>query len=146
MQRVRKVLQSTKKGGTLVCDNDSLVGAVNKTTLQDAIPDLTTLEHLDDMTAPNVEFPSKTKSQVLRSEWDILTEIKHTLQKLKVDGTVIQISWIKGHQDRKIDYDELSPSAQLNVDADAIAETFQQTNTAHPYVCLLYTSPSPRDS
>lgn len=74
--------------------------------------------HMDEV-APN---------QTLQSEWDIVAEIRSTLQHY-TDEDRPKYAWVKGHQDRKKAYNELSLRAQLNVDADALAEEYIK---AHP--------------
>jgi hypothetical protein len=71
-------------------------------------------------------FPNET----LSAEWDVLMEIWYTRYQF---GQYEQptFSHIKGHQDRKKPYAELSLAAQLNVDADALAGAFLRN---HPTI------------
>ena len=57
---------------------------------------------------------------VLRPEWDVLIEIQEALRSLP--GVTLQ--YVKGHQDRDNEYQQLSLMAQLNVDADHMAGEF----------------------
>ena len=59
----------------------------------------------------------------LASEWDVIIEIWYTLQDLQTVASP-SMSHIKGHQDRQCPYDKLTLSAQLNVDADSLADSF----------------------
>ena len=79
----------------LVCDNKTMVNRTNQ----------------------NKKVEMATPNSTLESEWDLLAEIWTTLQSL--DDCEIQ--WIKGHQDKEKPYQDLSLSAQLNVDVDALA-------------------------
>jgi Reverse transcriptase (RNA-dependent DNA polymerase) len=58
---------------------------------------------------------------VLCPDWDILIEIQHALQHLPH----LTIQYIKGHQDEKTPYAQLSLFAQLNCDADKLAGDYQ---------------------
>lgn len=76
--------------------------------------------------------PEIIPSTTLFADWDVLTEIKHTLLQYIQLPT---IEHVKGHQDRKIKYDDLSLLAQLNVDADKAAGEFQdQHGKYRPHV------------
>ena len=91
----------------LVCDNKTMVNRTNQ----------------------NKKVEMATPNSTLESEWDLLAEIWTTLQSL--DDCEIQ--WIKGHQDKEKPYQDLSLSAQLNVDADALANEYITANPDHPY-------------
>ena len=69
-------------------------------------------------------FPNAT----MASEWDVIAEILTTMKALTNEFTP-ELSHVKGHQDRDKPYDKLSLSAQLNVDADKLADEWIQ---AHP--------------
>ena len=88
------------------CDNKALVNRVNNSPsrLQDAHPNST-----------------------LDAEWDTLMQIWETLQNFEAHNRPAT-SHIKGHQDKDKPYAELSLPAQLNVDADALANQFIQEN------------------
>ena len=58
---------------------------------------------------------------VLCPDWDILIEIQHAL--LQLPGLTLQ--YIKAHQDDDTPYAQLPMFAQLNIDADKLASTFQ---------------------
>ena len=70
---------------------------------------------------------STVDTTVLSSEWDILTTIRQTIQLLASHGTKVFFEHIKSHQDEHTKYDNLSPDARLNVDADRIATSYQET-------------------
>jgi hypothetical protein len=57
----------------------------------------------------------------LMSEWEALVEVYKLL--MKMPG--IKLEYVRGHQDRQTAYAQLSLLAQLNVDADSMAEQFQ---------------------
>ena len=59
---------------------------------------------------------------VMEPEWDLLIEIQATLKKLPR----VRLQYVKGHQDDRASYDNLSLLAQLNVDADKRASTYQR--------------------
>ena len=101
---------------SVVCDNEAMVRRANE-----AKPVFN-------------EHPNST----MDSEWDLLAEIWVTMRQLE-DKT---LSWIKGHQDDKQPYEKLSLPAQLNVDADKIADQYIQQNPDHAFhqVPLLPTS------
>ena len=80
----------------LYCDNEALVKKINTLIVQ-ARP----------------VFPNET----LQSDWDIVYEI---VRLLKI--SLQKVSWIKGHQDEDIPKDQLSLPAQLNCEADELAE------------------------
>lgn len=56
------------------------------------------------------------------SDWDVLTMISTTINELSCPLT---IKHVKGHQDEKKAYKDLTILAQLNVDADKLAGSFQ---------------------
>ncbi|KAI2503136.1 hypothetical protein MHU86_11327 [Fragilaria crotonensis] len=60
---------------------------------------------------------------VMIPEWDVLIMIQERMRRLPL----IDIQHIQGHQDKHKPYDELTLLAQLNVDADHKASSFQRT-------------------
>jgi hypothetical protein len=58
----------------------------------------------------------------LSPEWDIVVGVQQLLH----DLPGIQLQHIKGHQDRERDFDRLPLLAQLNIDADALANRYQK--------------------
>jgi hypothetical protein len=60
---------------------------------------------------------------VLDPEWDLLVEIQTTLRRQLPQVT---LQYVKGHQDAKVSYSRLSLLAQLNVDADKRASSYQR--------------------
>jgi hypothetical protein len=89
---------------TIWCDNQSIVNTVNKLTSR-----------------KRPEFPNET----LRPSWDILQAICRNF-KLHPDFT---LSHVKGHQDNLSDPSDLPFPAQLNIQADSLATTFQQVSS-----------------
>ena len=71
----------------------------------------------------DIVYPNST----LDAEWDIIAEIQDTAGKLHQD-TQPTLTHIKGHQDEEVEYDKLSLTAQLNVDADGLASAWLQAN------------------
>ena len=66
----------------------------------------------------------------LDAEWDLLVEIQQTLRELPG----VDLTYVKSHQDDKKAYDRLPLMAQLNVDADRLAEEYNRTHGAqHPF-------------
>ena len=86
------------------------------------------------------EDPDKvTPNNTLQSEWDLLAEIWNAHCDL---GDRDGLTWVKGHRDDKKKCEDLSLPAQLNVDADELANQFIVDNPDLPYhqVPLLPTS------
>jgi len=104
---------------TILCDNESMVKNCKK--------------HQD----PTTVYPNST----LGSDWDIIVEIWQALKEL---GPLCKpiFKHVKGHQDRSTPYPALSLSAQLNVDADHLADNFMATHQDKEYsrVTLLPTA------
>ena len=88
--------------GKVYCDNRSMIRRVRSPP-----------KHLDRI------YPNET----LASEWDVLMEIWTTIQALDCE-TRPTFHHVKGHQDDHVPYDQLSLQAQLNVDADRLAESY----------------------
>jgi hypothetical protein len=86
---------------TIWCDSLSVINTVNKL-----------------ISRKRPEFPNET----LRPSWDILRAICRNF-KLHPDFT---LSHVKGHQDNLYDPSDLPFPAQLNIQADLLATTFQQ--------------------
>jgi hypothetical protein len=64
---------------------------------------------------------------VMEPEWDFLVEIQATLRELPW----VRLQYVKGHhQDNRVSYDRLPLLAQLNVDADKRASTYQRLHGA----------------
>ena len=103
-----------------LCDNDSML---NKA-----------LEPQD----LNRTFPNST----LDPDWDVVAEIWKAVHRLEGQHCRPTFQHIKGHQDDNTAYGRLSLKAQLNVDADRLADAYIAQNPNHPYhtVPLLPTS------
>jgi hypothetical protein len=117
--------------GLIVCDNQSLVDKVLSYQSPFPTSDLLDAEWtpFDSLTGP---IGNKSPSSTLTPDWDVLNEIRHSLQALPFPPT---IQHIKGHQDQQTPYEFLPLSAQLNVDADAAAGAFQdQHGCDRPHV------------
>jgi len=119
----------------LASDNLSLVGNVEGLLRQDAsttsgapwmAPDTDFEFALGDMTAPKT---------TMQSEWDVLNEISFSITEFASSMT---IEHVRGHQDRKMAYKDLSLLAQLNVDADKYAGEFQDLYGAERPEVLMF--------
>ena len=112
---------STVQGGLSGCDNISLVNNVTNTENPPDDP----LSHFgfDDSIDPDTLLSAANFSnQTMVSDWDVLTMLTDTIDKLPFP---LDITHIKGHQDEDIPYKDLPYMAQLNVDADKLADRFQ---------------------
>jgi hypothetical protein len=63
-------------------------------------------------------YPNET----LKSEFDVTEQIYRTTEIYGINATY---KWVRGHQDKHTEYDDLPLEAQLNVDADKFAGDFQ---------------------
>jgi hypothetical protein len=95
------------RGITLVCDNKSMVDKVNEITAYQQV------------------YPNST----MDPEGDVLAEIRGTMIQALDTNLKPDVNWIKGHQDEDTPYDELPLQAQLNCDADALAEEYLREAT-----------------
>lgn len=66
--------------------------------------------------------PEQLPLDPLSLEWDLIVTIRQLLHKMPG----LSLEHVRGHQDRKVSYERLNLMAQLNVDADAMANTFQR--------------------
>ena len=96
----------------LVCDNQSVVNVIAKKTKQ-----------------PHPDFPNST----LDPDWDIFQYIFHLQRK---PTPLLTIAWIRSHQDNNCDYNELPLTAQLNCDADLIADSGYHLPPIPPKLCV----------
>ena len=69
-------------------------------------------------------------------EWDVLVEI----YKLKLLMPEIKLEYVQGHQDKDQAYATLPLLAQLNVDADDMADRYQQEYGAERKTAFLLPS------
>ena len=70
--------------------------------------------------------PTNEHISVLASEWDILATIEDNIKLLAHQNAKVQFEFIPSHQDDDTSYDNLSPKAKSNVDADHLATQFQE--------------------
>ena len=70
---------------------------------------------------------------VLCPDWDVLIEIQQALKQLPG----LTLKYIKAHQDDKIPYAQLPLNAQLNVDADNLADEFQDQHGCYRPTILM---------
>ena len=66
-------------------------------------------------------------NSTIASEWDVLAEIWATLEPYRKQDRP-KFAWEKGHQDKKKPFHKLSLRAQLNVEADQLADEFLLNN------------------
>ena len=107
--------QTTNKF-SLVCDNETMVNRANESQ----------------------SVLQATPNSTMDPEWDVLAEIWVTRDALGDHA----IEWVKGHQDDKKPHADLDLKAQLNVDADKLAESYITDNPTqqHSHVVMLPTS------
>ena len=119
--RMNEVHDGTIKRPELDCDSESMINTCKKYRGYKTI------------------FPNNT----LSAEWDIVAEILATLNLLPRSAHP-KLEHIKGHQDDHVAYNKLSLRAQLNVDADALAEQWlaDHPDWDHSRVPVLPTSGS----
>ena len=73
-------------------------------------------------------------SATISPDWDILQAI---IRLLKYFPCTPNIQFIPSHQDKKKKYQDLSASAQANVDADTRAGTYQYTNQSSTHALII---------
>ena len=95
---------------TMYCDNLALVNWINHLMTCTIIPRM-----------------------YIKPEADIVMQILHDLQELADRGLCIKILHVKGHQDKKTPYSDLTRPAQLNVDADTYATNYLNNGTVIKY-------------
>jgi exonuclease III len=95
---------------------------------------------IDTIRGPNTQNPGRTSGTVYRRpldplspEWDVVIGIQQLLQEMPG----LKLEHIKGHQDRDCEYHRLPLLAQLNVDADALANRYQRDHGLHRPEVLL---------
>ena len=130
---------------TVTSDNLSLVEVVNNTsddantnTLHDWThwnPEMADIDNEAGNTTNMMHtFDSGIPNPTLEPDWDVVHEIKWILQKTLKGDTLIHT---KGHQDDRRKHSSLLLLAQLNVDADGLARTYQEKyGASHPMVLL----------
>ena len=101
---------------SLVCDNSSLVDTVNKIAKR-----------------KRKQFPNET----LEPDWDVINEIVSLIKNSKQT-----IEWIRGHQDEKMPKARLPLPAQLNCEADELANTAQEARKLEPLQRRMVRSPN----
>jgi len=72
-------------------------------------------------------YPNST----MASEWDVLAEIRTAMRELSQTEQPT-MDHIKGHQDRDTPYDDLPLRAQLNCDADGLADEYYRDDMIVP--------------
>ena len=105
MVQIHQQPLDTPQAPHLVCNNKRLITTVTKI-----------------LSYPTV-FPNTT----MDAEWDCLAQILKTIQEL--DTLSPSLEHVKGHQDATTPYEELHLLAQLNCDADTLANIYLRNNT-----------------
>jgi len=103
----------------LLCDNQSMGEVVTK----------------------YIKYPKFSPNTTQSSDWDVIAEIVESLKQLE-DSSRPEVAHIKGHQDKHTAYEDLHLRAQLNVQADELAELHLQNHPDidHTKVPVLPTS------
>lgn len=76
-----------------------------------------------------VQYPSYFPNATMKSDWDILQAIRSAMLLFPVLPT---LTHVYGHQDNQMAYDSLPLPAQLNVDADFLAGSYEYGPTDDP--------------
>jgi hypothetical protein len=79
-------------------------------------------DNLAAVNSMNDEYETQPK-QSMQSDYDILVETKSLLASLRTNQRIGKFTHVKGHQDRTKSLQELPREAQLNVEADRLANT-----------------------
>ena len=118
LRRLRQwTCTSTPFTGVLATDNTGLIDRV--------------------MAQNQITYP--VPNAVFKPDWDVVQGIVETLRQTEVSATYVHV---KGHQDSKTPYEELSLLAQLNVDADQYAGEYRTQYGMHrPVIPLSPTRP-----
>jgi hypothetical protein len=90
------------------------------------------MEQVSKRRDPAESYPNAT----LVSDWDVVAENWTALRSLGEDCEP-RFHHVYGHQDDKHDYDDLTLEAQLNVDADQLAEEFLQLHLDDVDYCMV---------
>ena len=113
---------------TILCENQSIVNRL--TTFQSHLPPFSPVTDFiaddDSFSSIMQQQPTNEHISVLASEWDILATIEDNTKLLAHQNAKVQFEFIPSHQDDDTSYDNLSPKAKSNVDADHLATQFQE--------------------
>ena len=91
---------------------------------------------IDDVPSGCEEMPESVEAPLdpMSAEWDVVGKISSLLS----DFPQMVLKHVRGHQDRKVQYQSLSLLSQLNVDADRLANRFQsEYGEARPVAYLI---------
>jgi hypothetical protein len=83
--------------------------------------------------APSHSAPYQRPINPLSPEWDVVIGIQHLLNAMPV----MQLQHIKGNQDKNNDFHRLPLLAQLNVEADELANRYQRELGMHEPAVLM---------
>jgi hypothetical protein len=75
------------------------------------------------------KWPFYYSNATMDADWDVLQAIVSTL---KLFAKAPEVKHVTGHQDRTVEYINLSLPAQLNVDADKLAGTYEYKQHQQP--------------
>ncbi|KAI2502879.1 hypothetical protein MHU86_11548 [Fragilaria crotonensis] len=110
--------------GTLATDSLSLV---------DTVLGIKRRRTLVEEVMSEQDEPVQLPLDPLSPEWDLIVNIRRLFSEMPG----LTLEHVRGHQDQRTNYQRLSLMAQLNVDADAMATTFQREFGAiRPYALL----------
>jgi hypothetical protein len=85
------------------------------------------------------EYREPYPNHTLKAEFDLTEQIYQTLQEADIQASFYHV---KGHQDDKIEYNNLPFEAQLNIQADNLAESFYGQDNFQPTVPVLPACPA----
>lgn len=104
--------------GILATDSLSLIDTIRGVTRHD-MGETLDVEYL-------AHDPTLVPLDPFIPDWDLLVSIRRLLKEMPG----LKLQHVRGHQDRRIAYRQLSLLAQLNVDADKLANTYQRDHGA----------------
>ena len=89
----------------------------------------------------HLEYVESNPKQTLKAKYNLTEQIYQTLQEADVNKTFHYIN-IRGHQDNHISYNNLSFEAQLNVQANQLAEDFYGQSNFQTLIPMLLACPA----
>ncbi|MFM8622825.1 MAG: hypothetical protein ACKOB3_05555, partial [Holophagaceae bacterium] len=77
-------------------------------------------------------------NETMKTDWDLIEEINHTY-KNSLAGNAVRYEWVKGHQDKDRQVENLPWEVQFNVQADALAgQAIHESNNQHRYTTPIF--------
>ena len=104
--QLRRVFNTNFQNLALYCDNQTMVNRSQQ---------------------PPRDLDRIVPNETLAAEWDLLMEIWSARDAFPPESRP-SLTHVKGHQDKKTPYNDLPLRAQLNVDADRLADQYLETN------------------